>query len=90
MMYADDFTLFGDPKFPIENFSIIVEDFARGGLKVQPSIMKLTYDSITPGEIEQLKKLAVTKSLVCVGKEKFIGSDLIIIEYSNNFNDYNP
>jgi hypothetical protein len=41
MMYADDFTPFGDPKFLIENFSIIVEEFAKVGLEVQPSKIKL-------------------------------------------------
>ena len=31
MMYADDFTLFGNPSFLIENFNIIVEEFAKVG-----------------------------------------------------------
>jgi hypothetical protein len=52
MMYADDFTLFGNPSFLIENFNIIVEEFAKVGLEVQPSEMKLllTNDSITPDD----------------------------------------
>ena len=61
---------------------IIVEEFAKVGLEVQPSNMKLllTNDSITHKELEQLKDLAVTKSLVCIGREKVIGSDGIEIE----------
>ena len=52
------------------------------GLEVQPSKMKLllTNDFITPDELEQLKKLAVAKGLVCIGKEKVIGSDGVEIE----------
>ena len=75
MMYADDFTLFGNPSFLIENFNIIVEEFAKVGLEVQPSKMKLllTKNSITPVELEQLKDLAVSKDLVCISKEKVIG-----------------
>ena len=82
MMYADDFTLFGNPSFLIENFNIIVEEFAKVGLEVQPSKMKLllTKNSITPVELEQLKSLAVSKDLVCISKEKVIGSDGIEIE----------
>ena len=70
MMYADDFILLGNPDFLIENFNIIVEEFTEVGLKVQPSKMKLllTKDSITHVELKQLKKLAVTKDLVCTSK----------------------
>ena len=58
MMYADDFTLFGNTSFPIENFNNIVDEFAKVGLEVQPSKMKLllTNDSITLVELEQLIK----------------------------------
>jgi hypothetical protein len=51
-------------------------------LEVQRSKIKLllTKDSITHVESEQLKKLAVTKGLVCIGKEKVIGSDGVEIE----------
>jgi hypothetical protein len=65
MMYADDFILFGNPNFLIENFNIIVEEFAKVGLEVQPRKMKLllTNDSITHNEFEQLKDLAVAKYL---------------------------
>ena len=77
-MYADDFTLFGNPSFLIENFNIIVEEFAKVGLEVQPSKMKLllTTASITHDESEQLKVLAVAKDLVCIGKEKVIGDNI--------------
>jgi hypothetical protein len=52
------------------------------GLEVQPSKLKLllTNDSSIHKELEQLKDLAVTKNLVCIGREKGIGSDGIEIE----------
>jgi hypothetical protein len=40
----------------------------------------LTNNSITHKEFEQLKDLAVNKNLVCICKEKVIGSDGIEIE----------
>jgi hypothetical protein len=48
MMYVDDFTLFGDPTFLIGNFNIIVEVFAKVGLEVQPSKMKLLRSTLLP------------------------------------------
>ena len=77
-MYADDFTFFGNPDFLIKNFHIIVEEFAKVRLEVQPSKMKLllTTASITHDESEQLKVLAVAKDLVCIGKEKVIGDNI--------------
>ena len=78
MMYVDDFTLFGDPTFLIGNFNIIVEVFAKVGLEVQPSKMKLLL--YYPCWIRAVKDLVVTKGLVYVGKEKVIGSDGVGVE----------
>ena len=60
----------------------MLEEFAKVGLEVQPSKMKLllTNDSSTHKELEQLKDLAATENLVYIGREKGIGSDGIEIE----------